>query len=51
MKQLSCIVSEYWPGYDFDGKGHQDFQGNCHNVKVKGQKVKLTQRFTGPIAG
>ncbi len=39
----SCIVYEYWPGQDLDGNGHQDFQGNCHNVKVKGQKVNITQ--------
>ncbi len=37
MKQLSCIVSEYWPGQDLNGEDHQDFQDNCHNVKVKGQ--------------
>ncbi len=51
MKQLSCIVSEYWPGQDLDGEGHQDFQDNCHNVKVKDQKVKITPQYIGPLAG
>ncbi len=35
-----CIVSEYWLRQDLDGEGHQDFQVNHHNVKVKGTKLK-----------
>ncbi len=39
-EKLSCIVSEYWPGQDLDRKGHHYFQVNCHNVKVKCEKLK-----------
>ncbi len=40
-----------WHGQDLDGEGHQDFHANCHNVEVKGQRVKITLQCTGPIAG
>ncbi len=40
MKQLSFIVSKQW--------ARQDFQGNSDNVKVKGQKIKITLQCTVP---
>ncbi len=42
IKQLSHIVFLYWPGQDLDVEGHQDFQDNCHNVRVKAPNVIIT---------
>ncbi len=35
---------------DSDGKGYQDFQVNCHNVKVKGEKLKIIPENKGFMA-
>ncbi len=41
MKQLSCIVSEYLIGQVLDVDSHEHVQGNCHDVKVKGQNINV----------
>ncbi len=36
MKQLSCIVSEYWPGQDLDGwTGWMDGGHNDNNPLIR----------------
>ncbi len=40
MKQLSYIVSEYWPRQDLN----KWISVKVHNLKDKGQKVKMTHK-------